>query len=164
MFQGCSSTSDSFSRYINLCVCVLCILYSKRLRYTHTQPFNSPFSRTAWVKPIWILLKQETVSGSGISWDICKSTTRSRQITMPAPHHSVFYRPDALPAAQPTATKHWRHKTTKMLTLISAAAMHIIKFFRMRCSQGFPFGNSRRLKNRSRWKVYVINCTVDSRM
>jgi len=22
------------------------------------------------------------------------------QITMPAPHHSVFYRPDALPAAQ----------------------------------------------------------------
>jgi len=30
------------------------------------------------------------------------------QITMPVPHHSVFYRPDALPAAQPTASKHWR--------------------------------------------------------
>ena len=28
--------------------------------------------------------------------------------TMPAPHHSVFYRPDALPAAQPTASKNWR--------------------------------------------------------
>jgi len=27
-------------------------------------------------------------------------------ITMPAPHQSVFYRPDALPAAQPTASKH----------------------------------------------------------
>ena len=26
----------------------------------------------------------------------------------PAPHHSVFYWPDALPAAQPTASKHWR--------------------------------------------------------
>jgi len=25
---------------------------------------------------------------------------------MPAPHHSVFYRPDALSAAQPTASKH----------------------------------------------------------
>jgi len=25
---------------------------------------------------------------------------------MPVPHHSVFYRPDALPAAQPTASKH----------------------------------------------------------
>ena len=37
---------------------------------------------------------------------ICKSAPRSRQITTPAPHHSVFYRPDALPAAQPTASKH----------------------------------------------------------
>jgi len=36
----------------------------------------------------------------------CKSAHRSRQITMPEPHHSVFYRPDALPAAQPTASKH----------------------------------------------------------
>jgi len=26
---------------------------------------------------------------------------------MPALHHSVFYRPDTLPAAQPTASKHW---------------------------------------------------------
>jgi len=41
------------------------------------------------------------VSGSGISWAICMSAPRSRQITMPVPHHSVFYRPDALPAAQP---------------------------------------------------------------
>jgi len=77
----------------------------------------SPFSRitrvagTRKVKAIWISLKQETVSGSGISWATCKSATRSRQITTPAPHHSVFYRPDALPAAQPTASKlkHWRH-------------------------------------------------------
>ena len=61
---------------------------------------------TRKVQQIWILLKQETVSGSGISWDICKSATRSRQITMPAPHHSVFYSPDALPATQPTASKH----------------------------------------------------------
>ena len=60
------------------------------------------------VKPIWILLKQETVGGSGICWAICKSAPRSRQTTMPAPHHSDFYRPDALPAAQPTASKHWR--------------------------------------------------------
>ena len=54
------------------------------------------------VKPIWILLKQETVSGSGISWAICKSAPHSRQ--MQHPHHSVFYRPDALPATQPTAS------------------------------------------------------------
>jgi len=50
------------------------------------------------------------VSGSGISWAICKSAPCSRQITIPAPHHSVFYRPDALPAAQPTVSKHWRQQ------------------------------------------------------
>ena len=31
------------------------------------------------------------MSGTGIIWAICKSASRSRQITMPAPHHSVFY-------------------------------------------------------------------------
>ena len=83
---------------------------------SHT--FNGSLSGTTRVsryqkgKPIWILLKQETVSGSGISWAMCKSAPRSRQITMPAPHHSVhhsvFYRPHALPAAQLRASKHWR--------------------------------------------------------
>ena len=43
---------------------------------------------TKKVKPIWISLKQETVSGSGISSAICKSAPRSRQITTPGPHHS----------------------------------------------------------------------------
>jgi len=28
------------------------------------------------------------------------------QTTTPTSHHSVFYRPDALPDAQPTASKH----------------------------------------------------------
>jgi len=91
------------------------------VQHTHTNPFNGPFpglpgwAGTRKAKPIWILLKQETVSGSGISWAICKSAPNSRQITTPAPHYSVFYRPDALPAAQPTASKHWRpdcHRTT----------------------------------------------------
>jgi len=31
---------------------------------------------------------------------------RPKQITTQAPHHSVFYRPDALLAAQPTLSKH----------------------------------------------------------
>jgi len=51
------------------------------------------------------LLEQEILSGSDISRVICKSAPRSRKITMPAPHHSVFYRPNALPAAQPTASR-----------------------------------------------------------
>ena len=83
--------------------------------HTHTRltalcPWPPGWACTRKVKPIWILLKQETVSGSGVSWAICKSAPRSRQITMPVPHHSVFYRSDALPAAQPTASKHWRQE------------------------------------------------------
>ena len=47
---------------------------------------------------------------SGICWAICKYAPYSRQITMLTSHHLSFYRPDALPAAQPTASKHWRHR------------------------------------------------------
>ena len=41
------------------------------------------------------------MSGSGISWARCKSTPSSRPTTTPVSRHSLFYRPDALPAAQP---------------------------------------------------------------
>ena len=41
---------------------------------------------------------------------------------MPALQHSVFCRPDALPAAQPTVSKHWRQyvnsKRNKIITII----------------------------------------------
>ena len=68
-------------------------------------PWLPKWAGTRKVKPIWVLLKQETVSGSGISWAICKSASRH---AMPVPHHSIFWGPDALPAAQPTASKHWQ--------------------------------------------------------
>ena len=89
------------------------LLYIGAQTHTHTHltavfPGLPVWASTRKVKPIWILLTQETVSGSGISWAICKSAPCSRQITKPAPHHSVFYRPDALPVTQPTASKHWR--------------------------------------------------------
>jgi len=38
------------------------------------------------------------VSGSGICWAMRKSAPHPRQTTTPTSHHSVFYRPDALPA------------------------------------------------------------------
>ena len=64
-------------------------------RHTHTRlralfPGLPGCAGTRKVKPIWILLKQETVRGSGISWAICKSASRSIQITMPVPHHWGF--------------------------------------------------------------------------
>jgi len=72
------------------------------------------------------LLEQEIVSGSGISWDICKYAPRLIHITLPAPHHSVFYRPDALPATQSTASKHWRLNDLILSTkyLSSVVSLH----------------------------------------
>jgi len=53
------------------------------------------FFQDTWVsrhqkdKPFWILLEQEMMGGSDISWTICKSfAPYSRLITMPVPHHS----------------------------------------------------------------------------
>jgi len=94
------------------CKNILIVTFSHNA-YTCVYTFIGPLSWTTQVsqyqkgKPIWILLKQETVSGSGISWAICKCAPRSRQVTMQAPHHSKsFLQADALPAAQPTASKH----------------------------------------------------------
>jgi len=84
------------------------------------QPFYDPSTLSGTTQVSWCqegkigpegktnldLLEQEIVSGSGISWAICKSAPCPRQITTPESHHSVFYRPDALPAIQPTASNH----------------------------------------------------------
>jgi len=61
-----------------------------------------------------------------ISWAICKSALRPRQITMSAPHHSVFYRPDAFPAAQPTASKYWRCSEIKYVSQVSVDTIVIL--------------------------------------
>jgi len=91
-----------------------CVCSKASIVYLMVQqhPFNGPLSGTTRVSQYQKsntnldLLEQETVSGSGISWAICKSAHCSRQITMSVPHHSVVYRPDALPATEPTASMH----------------------------------------------------------
>jgi len=70
--------------------------------------FNGHFSRTTWVSRhrkvnhsgfYW---SKRWWGDSGISWTICKSfAPRSRQISMPVPHHSVFTgRMPFLPSSQ----------------------------------------------------------------
>ena len=81
---------------------------AKQPRQLLQQPLNSFLSRTTWVsryqKGKTSLGLNEArddgvCDGSGISWTICKqSAPRSKQITTPTP--------DALPDAQPTASKH----------------------------------------------------------
>jgi len=85
-------------------------MYS-HMRLTALYPRLPGWAGTRKVKPISILLKQETVS-----WAVCKSAPRSRQITTTAPNH----RPDALPAIQPTVLKHWRQKCTVIQTIWQA--------------------------------------------
>jgi len=54
------------------------------------------------------------MGGSGINWTICKSfAPRSRQITMPVPHHSVFtgqmsFLPPNQQRQSTEGNKHWR--------------------------------------------------------
>ena len=99
-------------------ICNTTLLDLRTPRYTHTRltaffPGLPRWAGTRKVKPIWILLKQETVSGSGISWAICKSALHSRQITTPAPHHSVFTgrMPFLLPNQQRQSTDGTHHVT-----------------------------------------------------
>jgi len=86
---------------------------SVKIPYTCTHPLNGPFSgttRVSWYQKGKTNLDFTEARDSEwqwhINWAIGKSAPCSRQITTPAPHHAVFYRPDALPAAQPTASKH----------------------------------------------------------
>ena len=88
---------------------------------TYTQYCGNIFTNITcsfWkVKPIWILLKQETVSDSGNSWAICKSAPRFRQITTPAAHHSVFTgRMPLLPPNQQRQSTEGKHRW-KLLTI-----------------------------------------------
>ena len=57
---------------------------------THTHLMAS-FSDTRKIKPIWILLEQETMVWQWHQLDRMKSSApHSRQITTPAPHHSIL--------------------------------------------------------------------------
>jgi len=80
--------------------------------HTHTQltalcPGLPGWAGTREVKPIWILLKQEMVR----QWhhrshmQVCTSLQTDNHARTPP---LSFYRPDALPATQPTASKQWR--------------------------------------------------------
>ena len=85
------------NNWVMRCCAVICLqpdadgpADATHARLTALFPGLPRWAGTRKVKPIWILLKQETVSGSSIRWAMCKSAPRSREITMPTPHHSVF--------------------------------------------------------------------------
>ena len=82
--------------------------------HTHT-PVERPFVRDYPGEPVPERKNQSGFYWSKRQWVAVASTRPYASLhlqtdTTPAPHRSVFfsfYRPDALPAAQPTASKHW---------------------------------------------------------
>ena len=78
----------------------------EKRRSTHTRltalSGTTRVSRYQKGKTNLVSLKQETVSSIGISWATCKSAPRSRQITMPASHHSKSFLQAGCPSCRPT--------------------------------------------------------------
>ena len=102
-------------------------------------PFNGLFSRTTWLS--WyqkgetsLDLNDERDDGvlqcSGISWAICKSAPRSRQITTPSPHHSKVFLQACHPTNSVKALKTPVHHLKKSKTL----AYCLSSFFQCYCS------------------------------
>jgi len=74
---------------------------------TASFPGKSGKARTTKVKPIWILMKQKMMGWQWHQLDHMQITCTSLQTDNHASTSSlIFCRPDALPDAEPTASKH----------------------------------------------------------
>jgi len=107
----------------------ICNLKTYIFTHTHTRltalcPGLPRWASTRKVKPIWILLKQQTVSGSGISWAISKTAPCSRQTTTPAPHHSVYsvFLQAGCPSCRPTYIFNKNKKVNTCIFKLSTAS------------------------------------------
>jgi len=93
-----------------------CMQTVKKITISTATATTTLLSRTNWVsrhqkgKPLWILLKQEMMGWQWHQLDqmqiICTwfhTDNHASTLTL------SFYRPDALPATWPIASKHWSH-------------------------------------------------------
>jgi len=105
--------------------------------HTHTQPFYGPFSGTTLVS--WcqkrtrelldFMVQGKINRGRHIDQPVWRHSIRAKQC--PPPPSPIFYMPDALPAAQPTVSKHWRQYRQKyhhkiLLMLLSYCSTRIM--------------------------------------
>jgi len=91
------------------------------VHFTHTHTFNGPLSRTTRVGRYQkgkTNLDFTEARDSEWQWhqlghmQVCTSLQADNDASTPP---LSFYRPDALPAAQPTVSKHWRHASGTLL-------------------------------------------------
>jgi len=85
--------------------------------YWPPQPFYGPFSRTTWVsrcqkRNFWTLwCKGRLTEADTPTIRLGATATPSGLTSTHLNNPPIFYRPDALPTAQPTVSKHWRPST-----------------------------------------------------
>ena len=100
---------------------IKCCQFIMKHTHTHTHPFNGPYSGTTQVSRYQkgkTNLDFSEAKDSEWQWHqlghmhICTLLQTDNHASTPP---LVFYRPDALTAAQPTASKHWRHTMKLMM-------------------------------------------------
>jgi len=117
--------------------CVLVgIVSHEKANITH--PFNSPFSGTTQVSRYQkgkTNLDFTEARDSEWQWhqlehmQVCTLLQTDNHANT---HHSVFYRPDSLPAAQPTAWKNWRLHMMNSSTKLDVSRLSSSRNFRGR--------------------------------
>jgi len=97
----------------NVCFLYNCSVWMSFLSHTHkhTHPFNGPFSgttRLSWYQKSKTNLDFTEARDSEWQWHQLDHMQVCTSLQTDNPTTRAFYRPDALPAAQPTVSKHWR--------------------------------------------------------
>ena len=99
----------------SVCHHTICRAMSSQLRHVSTPPHHNRFMALFPGPPGWTSARREL-----LDFTVQGKINRGRHTDHPAGRHSIwtnqcppppsphFYRPDALPAAQPTVSKHWR--------------------------------------------------------
>jgi len=82
---------NCFLFLLTVTMCTILLLLHYYIHFTAFFPGQPGLEGTRNVNHSGFYWSKKRWGGSGISWTMCKSIApRSRQITTPAPHHSVF--------------------------------------------------------------------------
>ena len=139
------------------CVCTVKQTHKQHTRPQHYSSHKHTHTRLMALcpgLPGWASTRKVKPRDSEWQWhqlsrmQICISL---QTITMTAAHHSVFYRLDALPAAQPTASKHWRHmQVCTSLQTDNHASSPPLSFLQAGCPSWRPTNCIKALKGLNR--------------
>ena len=112
------------------CICMHAHMHARM----HTHPFYGPqlcpgLPKWASTRTSLDLLRQETVSGSGVSWTICKSAPRPRQIT--CQHHITQFFTDQMPFLPPNQ----QHQSTEDKYYLNTSSLNTVLPLKRRCEE-----------------------------